>query len=77
VRVRSQKGITIEVTKTKGNGVVPGFVSIGHRHLQKERPEGKATHNGVAFTIPTDLLEKTIPTHIVEEIEEVTFVYAK
>ena len=77
--MKHPKQLIINATKTKGQGDLPDFIHLGHRHLQKEHPEG--THgdgSGVReYIVPLDLLRMTISPALLLDIEEVKVAYKK
>ena len=77
--MRKINGIKLNATKVKGVGDFPGFIHLGHRHLQKEKSEG--THGegtGVReYILPLDLLRLTVSPALLVDIEEVRLAYKK
>ena len=69
------KNRTVEVIKRVNFGHMPVFVSMMHRHLEKERPaveEGKIA----TFQVPVDMLKLTISDQtLIKEIESVELTY--
>ena len=65
----------INVVKNSEQTSFPAYLSLGHRHLEK----GEISANGDKnrFTIPLDLLSLVIPQDVLEEVEEVQFIYEK
>jgi len=72
------KVMTVEIIKDPVYGSIPGIIRLGHRHLEKEVPNGVACPDGLKYTIPVDLLtlgSEKPPFPFWEDIEEVQFVY--
>jgi hypothetical protein len=67
----------IDICKYRYGQAVPGYVSFGHRHLEKECPEGRSDNGKVHFIIPVDLLAITLPKEVTDGIESVEMVYEK
>lgn len=75
--MRARNRVVINVNKLKDYGDIPGYIHLGHRHLQKEIPSGVKDGGVVEFPIPLDLLRMTLPASIVEEIQEVSVGYGR
>lgn len=77
--MRKPTDIKINATKVKGVGDLPTFIHLGHRHLQKEKSDGKpGDGQGVReFTLPLDLIRMTVAPALLADIEEVTLGYKK
>ena len=73
---RSQNRI-IEIKKSINHGHLPTFLSMMHRHLEKEQPEG--TIEGIAnvgYELPIDLLGLTVvDKSLLKDISSVTLTY--
>ena len=66
----------IQVKKATNLGVMPLFVSMMHRHLEKEKPTGVKTFNGSEYSLPIDLLSLSIDDKsILREVSSVTLTY--
>ena len=67
----------IECSKSVNLGYLPVFLAFGHRHLEKEQPEGKVADFGtVNYSIPVDLLGLSVSDGaLLREIADVTFTY--
>ena len=76
--MRSQKTNYIEIHMQRGTRGFPLFITLAHRHLQKELPTVPEGAKGGVFHVPTDLLSLLkIDPAIIEEIESVEMIYAK
>lgn len=67
----------IEVNKARSVGSIPQFVSLGQRHLEKERSPSIIDHDEERFIIPVDLLSLYLDEDLVSDIEEVTIAYQR
>ena len=66
----------LRVKKATNLGVMPLFVSMMHRHLEKEKPTGAKTSSGVDYTLPVDLLALSIDDKsLLREVSGVTLTY--
>lgn len=77
--VRSKKPVVIQITRFRdGMRLLPNFIELGHRHLQKERPVAIAEGLTRIYTVPVDMLRVLkLPEFIINEIEEVQVAYKK
>ena len=68
---------TIQVRKAINLGVMPLFISMMHRHLEKEKPVGvKIPAGGVNYSLPIDLLSLSIDDQsLLREVASVTLTY--
>ena len=69
---------TIQVRKATNLGVMPLFISMMHRHLEKEKPVGvkTPTASGVNYSLPIDLLSLSIDDQsLLREVASVTLTY--
>ena len=64
------KGLT--VVKRMSMGVMPTYINLLHRHLQKEKPLHAANRT---FSTPVDLLRLNFPAELVDEIVEINLTY--
>lgn len=62
----------IVIVKEAKLGGLPTYLSVFHRHLEKEKPSDNPTRT---FSVPVDLLRLNFPAELVDEIEEVDLVY--
>lgn len=71
--------IRIDATKVRGIGDYPGFVHLGHRHLQKEKSEGQVGDGtGVReYVVPLDLARMTVSPALLDGVEEIRLGYKK
>ena len=69
----------ISASKAVNLGAMPTFVQLVHKHFEKECPSEVTIHGQSAeFAAPLDLLRMSITDKaLVEEVESVTFAYAK
>jgi hypothetical protein len=66
---------TIEITKVKGQGEMPPFLGVCHRHFEKAMPACGVTQ--ATLTAPLEMLEFLIPAALVNAIESVEILYKK
>ena len=69
---------TIQVQKATNLGVMPLFISMMHRHLEKEKPVGVKipVAGGVSYSLPIDLLSLSIDDQsLLREVSSVTLTY--
>lgn len=66
---------TKEIVIVKGSklGGLPTYLSVFHRHLEKEKPSDPDKTR--RFSVPVDLLRLNFPAGLVDEIAEVDLVY--
>jgi hypothetical protein len=74
--MRSDKPKVIEVTKLIGQGELPGFIPLAHRHFQKALPH-VSNNKKVTLTVATDLLDMVVPERILNQISSVEIEYEK
>ena len=66
----------INVVKRLNLGHMPVFVSMMHKHLEKEQSVGSRIGSEVEFRVPIDLLKITVgDVSLLRDLAEVTFVY--
>ena len=77
--MKKPSAIMIHATKVRGVGDFPGFIHLGHRHLQKEMSTYTVVGDvGVKeFVLPLDLIRITVNPALVNNIEEVRLAYFK
>ncbi len=63
---------TVVIVKGAKLGGLPTYLSIFHRHLEKEKPIDTASHT---FSVPVDLLRLNFPPELVAEIAEISLSY--
>ncbi len=71
------KNRTITVHKGRHTGVVPLFVELGHRHLEKAGAVGHKDFDNMSFTIPVDFVRSiaSLPKELTDEITEIELHY--
>lgn len=76
-RSESEKRINVSVS-TLGTSILPGFVELATRHLEKEGGEGVEWPDGSkVYPVPLDLLRMTGGPRVADEIEEVLVGFKK
>ena len=66
----------IDVIKRINHGIVPVFVTMIHRHLEKEKPGPTSTQGRMHhYEVPVDLLMLSVPKELSHDVESVEFVY--
>ena len=68
----------IRVKKATNLGVMPLFVSMMHRHLEKEKPVGTKNLLGLVteYSLPVDFLSLSIDdAALIREVSSVTLTY--
>lgn len=68
---------TVSVSKAVNLGYMPVFVSMIHRHLEKEKATGVVADFGtVDFAVPVDMLRLSVSDpELVRSVSGVTFTY--
>ena len=67
---------SIRIKKATNLGVMPLFISMMHRHLEKEKPVGEKVPAGVNYALPIDLLSLSIDDKsLLKEVSGVTLTY--
>lgn len=76
VRMRSAAPKEVNIIKVIGNGELPGFIPLVHRHFQKAKPF-VASATSATVIASTDLLDLIVPEKLLSQIESVEVVYEK
>lgn len=73
------KNREIVITKTKDIGILPTYIGLAQRHLEKEVPVEKSVGIVTIYTVPVDLLSVggLIPSDMIDQIEMVELAYNK
>lgn len=75
--MKSTRNNTIPAVKRPNLGHIPLFVSVAHRHLEKEQAVGEKFMENTTYQVPVDLLRLTIPEEMLDGIKEVVFTYRR
>ena len=73
------KNRELVIIKTKDIGILPTYIGLALRHLEKEVPVEKSVGIVTIYTVPVDLLSVggLIPSDMIDQIEMVELVYNK
>lgn len=73
------------IVKDRSIGDLPIYIGLGHRHLEKEMPEGlivsldpqsKVIERG-KYTIPVDLASMVLPPEYISNVESIELEYER
>jgi hypothetical protein len=65
---------SVVVSVNQSQATLPSYIRSAQRHLEKGNFEALAVGE---YSVPTDLLRLTLPTHLVDEIKEIRLVYRR
>lgn len=74
--LRSNKPKVVTVKKVKGQGEMPPFLGLIHRHFEKAKPAVGNVRDAL-IVAPTDLLEHVFPGDTLSNIESIEIRYHK
>ena len=66
----------VEIFKVRGQGDLPIFLGLCHRHFEKALPSGSDAKR-LTITAPIDLLDIIAPQYLLDHIEELSIVYER
>lgn len=76
--MRSPNHRVIEIIRDPFSGTLPGFIELGHRHLEKSNPAPARTLGTgymKTYLIPLDLMAMVLPAEVLKNVDSVEFHY--
>lgn len=75
---KTKNPIELVIYKISAYGAMPGYITLGQRHLEKEKPEPLSSDSKAKeYIIPVDFLTLSTSKELTVDIEEVILGYQK
>lgn len=67
----------ITIRKQRAHGAVPAYISLAHRHFEKELPEGKKEGEGRVYIMSIEFLSMVLLPELCTDVVAVEVGYVK